>query len=64
MTEEQPPVPEWMQDRQIETLVFVKQMFDEGCGIELAVDRKIGRDSFCLAKNRESGKMPADRLAV
>jgi hypothetical protein len=38
-----------MQDRQKETLAFAKQMFDEGKSIEFAVDRKIGRDPFCLA---------------
>lgn len=52
VTEKQSPVPERMQDRQIEAFVFTKQVFDERCGIEFAVDRKIGRDMFCLADDR------------
>jgi hypothetical protein len=57
-------VPERVQDRQIETLACAKQMFDEGCRIEFAVDRKIGRDAFCLAEERKRGEMPADRESV
>ena len=64
LTEEQPSLPERMQDRQIQLLAFQKQPFDQRSSIEFTIDGEIDCDALCPAKGCKRCEMPADGLAM